>query len=218
MTINRKKRAAVIFVIAICGASVSRAMGQQTLSRTDPLRIVKYDGDMASMLRHLSNTYDVTIGFEVDAQQPKPQVGFYVRDATLADVLNAVVEAAPRYHWRESEGFIEVLPRRGSSRLLDTIITNFRVNDVDAAAAISQLVNLPEVQAGIRAMSLNPRDPGNASTEGEPRKFSLSLEGVTVRQALNRLAKENGARFWIFERYGNTFSIGNAPWYPVRVK
>src|SRR5688572_10359458 len=186
MTINRKKIAAVIFVIAICVTAVPGAMGQQRLSRTEPLGVIKYDGDMAALLMNLTNTFGVTIGFEVDPQQPKPQVGLFVRDATLADVLNAIVGSAPRYQWRESEGFIEVWPRERSSPLLDTIITDFRVNDVDAAVAISQLVSLPEVQAGMRGMSLNPREPGNASPEGEPRKFSLSLEGVTVRQALNR--------------------------------
>jgi hypothetical protein len=213
VTINRKRITAVVFVLTICGTSVSRAMGQQTsASRTQPPAVIKYDGDMAFMLAHLTDLFGVTIGLEVDPLQPKPQVGFYLRDPTLTDVLNAITRSAPRYQWRESGGIIEVLPLEGSSPLLDTIISNFRVTDVDEAVAINQLVNLPEVQASMRAMSLNRRDLGNASTERKGEKFSISLEGVTMRQALSRVAKENGARFWIFRTDSNGFfSINNSP-------
>jgi len=97
-------------------------------------------------------------------------------------------------------------------QLLDTPIRNFRVNDVEEAVAIDQLVNLPEVQAGMRAMSLNHRDLGNASTQRNVKKFSITLEGVTMRQALNRVAKENGAGFSIFRRDSNGFfSISSSP-------
>lgn len=97
-------------------------------------------------------------------------------------------------------------------QLLVTPIRNFRVNDVEEAVAIDQLVNLPEVQAGMRAMSLNHRDLGNASTQRNVKKFSITLEGVTMRQALNRVAKENGAGFWIFRRDSNGFfSISSSP-------
>ena len=52
---------------------------------------------------------------------------------------------------------------------------------------------------------------------GEPKKsaigkeFSLSLTQVTVRQALNKIAEQDGARFWIFERdRSGTFFVSNS--------
>ena len=213
MSIDRKRIMAVVFALTIFVTFASRVRGQQTSAlRTQTPAVIKYDGDMAFMLAHLTEIFGVTIGFEIDPQQPKPQVRFYLRDPTLPDVLNAIVRSAPRYQWRESDGFIEVLPLEGSSPLLDTIISNFRLNNVDETEAINHLLKLPEVQAGLRAMSLHPGDPGNAPAEKKGEKFSLSLENVTMRQALDRVAKENGARFWIFRRNGNgSFWISNSP-------
>ena len=210
---DRKRIAAVVFALTICVAFASRVRGQQTSApRTQTPAIIKYDGDMGFMLAHLTEVFGVTIGLEIDPQQPKPQVGFYLRDPTLPDVLNAIVRSAPRYQWRESGGVMEVLPLEGSSPLLDTIISDFRVNNVNDTEAINQLLKLPEVQARMKALSLNPRDPGNAPAETKGEKFSLSLEGVTMRQALGRVAKENGARFWIFRRESNgSFWISNSP-------
>ena len=84
--------------------------------------------------------------------------------------------------------------------------------DVEERAAINQLINLPEVQAVIRAMRMTHRDLGDPSTGRKGQKFSISLQGVTMREALNRVAKESGARFWIFRRDRNgIFSISNSP-------
>lgn len=212
MTIYRKRITAVLFVLAICGTSVSRSMGQQTSSpRTQPPGIIKYDGDMAGMLKELTNIYGVPIGLEVDPLQPKSQVGFYLRDPTLSDVLNAITQSAPKYHWRASDGSMEVLPLKGSSPLLDTIISNFQVNDVDETQAINLLVNLPEVQASMRAMSLTSRTLVITSTESKVEKFSISLEGVTMRQALHKIVNESGGRFWTFRTYSDgSFSISNS--------
>jgi hypothetical protein len=62
-------------------------------------------------------------------------------------------------------------------------------------------------------MSVNLlQDPGSASTETKKEKFSLNLEGVTMRQALSRIAYESGGRFWIFRASGDRlFFISNSP-------
>ena len=209
-----KKLTAGVVLLSICGVSIAPTIAQQTsASRIQPPAVIKYDGDMASMLAHLPEIYGVTIGLEVDAQQPQSQVGFYLLDPTLADVLNAIVKSAPRYQWRESDGFIEVFPLAGSSPLLDTMISSIRTSDVDEAGAINQLLNLPETQANMRAMRLNRRALGGRSTEKKGEKFSVNLEGVTLRQALHKIAKDSGGRFWIFHNYSDgSFSISNSPW------
>jgi hypothetical protein len=156
------------------------------------------------MLANLPELYDVTIGLEVDAREPQSQVGFYLLNPTLPDVLNAIVKSAPKYQWRESEGFIEVFPVAGSSALLDTMISSFRTSDVDEAGAINQLLNLPEMQANMRAMSLNRRVL-DTSREKKGGKFSLNLERVTLRQVLHKTANDSGGRFWIFRNYSDGF-------------
>jgi len=199
MTINLTRMSALIMFLAICGASVSGVMGQTSASKTQPPRVIKYDGDMAYMLAQLTEIFGVTIGLEVDPRQPKSQVSFYLRDPTLPDVLNAIVKSAPTYQWREQSGCIEVLPVGESSPLLDTMISNFRVSEVDQTEAVNCLMNLPEVQANLRAMSLNRRDPGSASTETKGERFSMNLEGMPMRQALSKIANEGADDSGSFE-------------------
>jgi len=210
VTIKRAAILAVICLLAI-GVNASRVVGQQTtLQKKELPRVIKFDGDMAFLLAHLAETFDVTIGFEVDPKQPKPQVSIFVQDATLTDTLNAIVKSAPAYQWRERNGCIEVLPLAANSPLLDTLISNFRVSEVSQEEAVNRLLGLPEVQANLRAMSLNRKEPGSAPTA--TRKFSMNLESVTMRQALARIANEGPEHFWILRTFGDgSFSIGISP-------
>lgn len=201
-----KKITAAVVLLTICGVSISPAMAQQTASpRIKPPAVINYEGDMASLLARLPEIYGVTIGLEVDAQEPQSRAGLYLRDPTLPDVLNAIVKSAPRYQWRETDGFIEVFPVAGSSPLLGTIISSFWTRDVDEAGAINQLLNAPETQANMRAMSLNHRAVGGTSTEKKGEKISVNLEGVTLRKVLHQIAKNSGGRFWIFRNYSDGF-------------
>ena len=64
-----KKLTAGVVLLTICGVSISPTIAQQTstsTSRPQPPAVIKYDGDMASMLAHLTRIYGVTIGLEVD--------------------------------------------------------------------------------------------------------------------------------------------------------
>jgi len=207
-----KKLTAGVVLLTICSVSISPTIAQQTsASRIQPPAVIKYDGDMAAILAQLPAIYDVTIGLEVDSLQPQSQVGFYLLNPTLPDVLNAIVKSAPRYQWRERDGFIEVFPVAGSNPLLDTMVSSFRTSDVDEAEAINQLLNLPEMKANMRAMSLHRRALGGTSTEKKDERFSVNLEGVTLRQALHQIAKDSGGRFWIFRNYSDgLFWISNS--------
>lgn len=215
MTINFKQIAVMVVFLAVAALSGSPTLGQQPLSpaRLPALRVIKWNGDIAYILFHLSQAYDGTIGLEVDPQRPQTDVGFYLEKPSLPDVLNTIVQAAPRYQWRERDGVFEVLPLAGTNPLLDTMIYNFRVNDVDQEAAFNQLLNLPEVQAGMKAMNLSRRDATGRASEVRVEKVSLSLDGVTLRQGLSRIAQASCGRFWIFRQYRDgSFSISGSPW------
>lgn len=211
MPINLTRIIAAVVFFMIWGVAVSPVMAQQTSATSQTPRVIKFDGDMAAMLVHLTEIFGVTIGLEVDPKRPKSRVSFYLRDPTLNDVLNAIVKSDPTYQWRERGGCIEVLPLEASNPLLDVIIGNFRVSEVDQTGAINRLLNLPDVQAAVRAMSLNLQDAANASTETKKEKFSLNLGSVTIRQALSMIANESGGRFWVFRASGDgLFSIRNS--------
>jgi type II secretory pathway component HofQ len=59
-------------------------------------------------------------------------------------------------------------------------------------------------------MSLTRKDFSSTS-ETKAEKFSIKVEGVTVRQALSVIANQSRTRFWLFQTLDNGFfSISNS--------
>jgi len=189
-------------ILAIACAWTPFSNGQQRPVKTSTLRVVQMNGiDMAAFLATLAVDYEITIGLEVDPDQPKPQIELNLRDVNFSQILDGLVKAEPKYRWREQDGSIEVLPISGGSILLDTPIQSFQVKDVNRAVAVNRLLGLREVQAMASSMNLKPRPPNDPSERIKDEKLSFDLSGVTMRQALNRIASDSGGRFWVFRRY-----------------
>ena len=215
MTTKRIKLLVALLVV-LC-ASYAQADGQQPSASPAPKQLGKivYDGDMAALLSNIAGTFNVTIGFETVPQQPKTRVKIEASDADLEDVLNAIVEAAPRYQWRNEGGFIDVYPQEASCPLLDTVVNDFQVSNTDWIRASEALTNLFEVQSRMNAMRLSRRDVISTSRGINADPFSLSLPNMTLRRALHEITKKSNNGFWVFQRYGNEgrlFSINNSAW------
>jgi hypothetical protein len=201
------RRVAMGLAIVFAVATVVNA--QQTPAKASQLRVISWKGDMAALLALLADQYDVVIGVEADPKKPKSEVTLDLRDVTFHDILDGIVQSEPRYQWREIDGCIEVLPVKHDISLMDTTISSFQVKDVFLEVAINELLSLTEVRAMTMTMNLNRRHPPNGPPQAGLRKVSLALNGVTVRQALDRIIKQSGAKFWIFRTYEDgTFSIG----------
>ena len=199
--IIRFKLIAVAVVLVICGASGVMAQQPATV-RT--VRVIKYQGDLAMLLAALPSTYGVTVGVELDTP-PFQQVNVSLLDATLPDVMNAIVQSSKKYQWREADGFVDFWPLAGSNPLLETRISNFSVKDLSPSQAFDQLFNLPEVQANMKAMNLKQRAPDVYTGKMSNSSFSVNVDGVSLRQALNKIAQESGIGIWIFRNYANGF-------------
>ena len=197
--------------LAIVLAVATASSAQQNPGKASQVRVIQFHGDMAALLAHVAQEFDVTIGLEADPKKPRSEITLNLHDATFHDILNGIVQSEPRYQWRESDGYIEILPVKNGISLLDTPISGFQVKDVSREEAIKELLSLPEVQAIAMSMNLSRRAPGNAPAGADEGKVSLNLTGVTLRQALNRIIKQSGAKFWLFRTYPDgTFSIGTA--------
>ena len=189
-------------VLVICGVSMSGVMAQQqTLPK---IRVIDYQGDFTMLLAALPNAYGVTIGLELDAQ-PHHMVRVSLLDPTLPDVMNAVVQSSGKYQWREAGGFVDVWPLSGSNPFLETRISNFNVKDLSPSQAFDQLFNLPEVQANMKAMNLKRQAPDVSFKKVSDSKFSVNMEGMSLRQALNRIAQELDIKIWVFRYHQNGF-------------
>jgi hypothetical protein len=201
MSISFKLIVAAV-VVGICGVSMSGVMAQQP---TPPrLRVIDYQGDMTMILAALPNPYGVTVGLELDTQRYQ-HVGISLMDATLTDAMNAIVQSSKKYQWRQTGEFVNVWPLAGSNPLLDTRISSFNVKDLSPSEAFDQLFNLPEVQANMTALNLKRRVPDVSSPAKLSSRFSVNLEGVSLREALNKLAQESRIEIWIFRNYPNGF-------------
>lgn len=193
---------ATAIVLGICGVSVSGVMAQQPPRST--LRVIEYQGDFTMFLAAMPNTYGVTVGLELDIQAHHV-VRLSLRDATITDVMNAVVQSSQKHQWRQTGKFVEVWPVDGSNPLLDTRISSFNVQDLSPAEAFDQLLGLPEVQANMTALKLKRRVPDVSPGKLNSSRFSVNLEGVSLREALNRIAHESGIEIWIFRNHPHGF-------------
>ena len=194
-------------IVGICGVSMSGVMAQQSTPPT--LRVIQYQGDITMILAALPNAYGVTVGVELDTQRHH-SVGVSLQDATVRDVLNAVVQSSKKYEWRQIGEFVDVWPLAGSNPLLETRINSFDVKDLSPSEAFDKLLNLPEVQANMTALKLKRRAPDVSPAKLRSARFSVNLEGVTLREALNKIAEQSRIGIWIFRNYPNgLFSISS---------
>ena len=202
-----KRRAPVLLGLLLLLSTCPRELaGRPRFAQKDRkfARIV-YDGDMAGLLSKLAQEFNVNIGLEVYPWRPTIPVKVDVGEATLADVLDAVVNSAPRYRWREVGGDYEVSPAGAGCPLLDTRVEEFNVRGVTQAEAVEQLMNLPEVKSGMTALKLRyEARPARPTAQGGER-FSLSVRGASLRQVLHQIAGRSGGRFWGFGRYGDQY-------------
>ncbi len=183
---------------------------QHTAPNNQTLRIVSYGGDLQTFLGHTSNTYDVTIGLEVEPSQPRSYVAFEVLDATFDDVMNAIVKAKPVYSWRKTGNAVEVYPTDTTNPLLDLTVNSFHVKDVVAVEALNQLLGLNEVQTAMNTSQLQPQSEMFNPPPDPGKRVTIDLEKAKLRDILSRIAADSGVKFWTFNRSGpqqKTFSI-----------
>lgn len=203
MTISLK----LLAVAVVLGISMSVVMAQQPASKT--LRVIRYQGDFTMIVAAMPGAYGVTVGLELDTQRYHI-VTLSVDDATLTDAMNAIIQSSKKYQWRQIGGFVDVWPLAGGNPLLETKINSFNVKDVSASEAFDRLFNLPEVQANMTTLNLKRREPEGVTGKLSSAKFSVNLEGVSLREALNKIAQESHLEFWVFRNYPNGFfSIGS---------
>jgi len=192
----------LIAAAVVLGVSMSGVMAQQSTPAI--VRVIQFKGDMTALLATLPNTYGVTVGLELDSQRYQP-VGFSLLDATVTDVMNAMVQSSKKYQWQQTGGFVDVWPSAGGNPLLETRIRSLNVKDLTPSEAFDQLLNLPEVQANMTTLNLKRRAPDVSPGKLSSSRFSVNLEGVSLREALNRIAQESRIEIWVFRNYPNGF-------------
>lgn len=211
MTTKTAVRLASLLMLFCLTAPQLSAQQPPTTARSKPNKIV-FDGDMAALLAQIAADEKVNIGLETAPNQPRTNVKIDFRFATVDDLVEGIIKAAPGYQWRNQGGFIDVYPTDLSCPLLETAVSELEVNNNDWLAATETLTNLPEVGRELNALGLTRRALDKQTPPAN--LFSVSLRSVTFRRALHEITKSSQNSFWMFKRYGNRgqeFSISNAP-------
>jgi len=197
--------AAVVLLCAMSGP----LFGQEKMP---PLRVVRYSGDLTAFLAQIATTYKVNLGLEMDPRQPYARIEISVNDATFEDILNAVVQSAPRYQWRNENGIVDVFPKETTSPLLETVVHRFQFSGNDWGQAIDALTAAPEVQSQIANLGLVRREGKAAAAGKDASQFSIDLNDASVRRALHEITRESGKSFWVYRPWQaeRSFSIGDS--------
>lgn len=176
--------------------------------------VIVYDGELSHLLATLSERYQTVIGFETVPHQLRRNIKVSACFTTLDDVLDLVAVAAPEYLWRRHDGLVEVLPKDSALPLLDSMISEFELNNADWAGAMQAVVNLIEAKSQLTNTHLSSSGPVSSSQHIRlpAIHFSLRLENITLRRILHEVTKKSENYFWTFQRTGKdgqTFSIKN---------
>jgi len=170
-----------------------------------PLRVVNYSGDMLAFIGHLPLTFNTSFSFEIDPLEPRSNLTFHVTDATLDDVMNAIVRAKPNYTWRRNGNTIEIYPVGRANPLLETRISSVRISNTKLKEALQRLFYSNEVNTAIANFGL--RHGPIRGVEDQDKRVSVSADEITLRQGLNQIAEISGVRFWAFEFIGPNHDI-----------
>ena len=186
MTTKRAFMLASLLML-FCLAAPQLLAQPSTTARSKPNKIV-FDGDMAALLAQIADIHKVNIGLETAPNQPRTNVKIDFWFATVDDVVEGIIKAAPGYQWRNQGGFQDWL------------------------AATETLTNLPEVGRELNVLGLTRRNLDKQTPP--PTLFSVSLRNVSFRRALHEITKSSQNNFWMFKRYGyreQDFSISTVP-------
>lgn len=118
--------------------------------------------------------------------------------ATLEDVLNAIVAAAPTYRWRASGAAINLFPARGVPRLLSVRISRFD-REGTPYDLLNALLRLPAVRNEVAHEGLVEMFHGGLTPSSPPRRISVALHDVTLMEALNAVCAQEGGWVWAYE-------------------
>jgi hypothetical protein len=143
----------------------------------------------------------IPVGVEAVNGPEGHAVDLALKDATVADVLNAAVRADPRYQWKEDEGVINLFPKEDGDPVFGVVIDHFEARNEMAVQMINQLLSVPKVKkylddrkvrAGILTSGPFLVTPGHRT---QIVNF-VAIENETLRQALNHVLVKTQSVYW----------------------
>ncbi|MFN2455319.1 MAG: hypothetical protein ABR577_13980 [Pyrinomonadaceae bacterium] len=225
---NKTKKVTVVLVMAMLTAVIIHA--SQVSARVTAEKLFKRQETQSNLgsvttadaLVRVLNAANVPGGIVVVSHCDEP-IRYPVRltDSSLRDKLNSIVLADHQYVWQEENGVINLVYRNDNPPFLNLHIAHFKAENVKTVyEALDLLLRTPEAQEGMLKLSLGPQllrggigyyglPASNKSKDNQ--KFTVNCANVTVREALNAIARAHGRGVWAYSqaycKRGNFFSI-----------
>ena len=209
MSIVTFQSARVLLVALALLCCRADSFGQDNVSKLldGKLTVQITQGTLIYVLDTLAYNYGVPIGLEKSStHKDEPNLDINIKDGSLKDVLDSIVQQYPVYRWEMKDGVINFTPVRDRyefiAKLLDEPVSHYEPTKVDGKLEISNsILQLNEV---INLMSAY----GVKQLEGyekylynnevyEDNKVDLSVSNTNVRGVLNKIARDSKHKIWV---------------------
>ena len=207
----RKILTPITFICCLLIASTSFSLSPfgQTLEDdllNQPIELHLTNATLSNTLSKLSVDWRVPIGLERSyLYSDEPKLNIDVKNGTLKDVLNLIVEQEPSYRWEVRDGAINFVPAQAREqffeKLLDTRVSRFAPKKGMTKFDLrNTLTDLPEVRTLLEAASITVRKVSDYPYK--PSIYSnmdvdLSISDTDVRGVLNKVVRDSEYKLWI---------------------
>jgi hypothetical protein len=122
-------------------------------------------------------------------------------NGALREALDVIIRADPQYEWFDDDGVVNILPLSGEPALLTTRIKEFYVEDLSVDSALNRLLQLPEIRKKWEELGLSSGIDFLGLRSPRPRKITMQCQDVTLREALNAIARTHGRAVWSYSEW-----------------
>jgi hypothetical protein len=170
-------------------------------------KVERYDVNNADMLGVLQNlvVHGVSVSAEV-ADPPGLKISFSMRDASLREILDALVEKFPGYEWKAHGGIVRIFSsasarKENSFRLLNEKIPSFSSDGLGTTGTIGYLGQEAR-KHGISASTGVDRSSASWAESAEltpvDAKLTINIDRKTsLREILNKIIAADPPSYWV---------------------
>lgn len=150
----------------------------------------------------------------------QPKYVFAPAGPTARDAFDAIPLTDARYKWEVDEGVVNLLPYEGAPPFLGLRVAAFKTQNARTVhEALGQLMKTPEVERGVSEHGIGSRlfrggigyyVPPEERAEKAAEALAVDLKGVTLREALNAIARAHGTAVWQYAEHrcgSNAFTL-----------
>ena len=142
---------------------------------------------------------------------------FPAMTGSTKSALDSLASLNQNYRWELHNDAINLLPRSDGPKFLDVKVKDFVINKprMSVDSSVGELLKLPEVKRALAEMKLKESElsviVGWSSTN--PSNLVLEAHDLTVREALNEIAKAKAGAVWHYsESHCNAKNLFSITW------